>query len=109
MAKKVWLIYQDCPMCGARKEWGLKQTYLASAHNIEIVPKPFHATGSKDLIMRAIQSGIGKMPFFTDGDKYAYGIDAFIETPAESEVVEKPKKTVKRRKALKNGANKTTD
>lgn len=107
MAKKVWLIYQDCPMCGARKEWGLKQTYLAGSHNIEIVPKPFHATGSKDLIMRAIQSGIGKMPFFTDGDKYAYGIDAFIETPME-EVKEAPKKTVKKRKA-KDGAKKTTD
>lgn len=107
MAKKVWLIYQDCPMCGARKEWGLKQTYLAGSHNIEIVPKPFHATGSKDLIMRAIQSGIGKMPFFTDGDKYAYGIDAFIETPME-EVKEAPKKTAKKRKA-KDGAKKTTD
>lgn len=107
MARKVWLIYQDCPMCGARKEWGLKQTYLAGSHNIEIVPKPFYATGSKDLIMRAIQSGIGKMPFFTDGDKFAYDLVSFIETPAD-EVEEAPKKTAKKRKA-KDGSKKTTD
>ena len=103
MAKTVKLIYQDCPACGARKEWGLKQEYLAGAHNIIIEPTPVWAIQDKDLLMRAIQSGIGKMPFFTDGDKYAYGIDAFIETPAE-EVEEAPKKTVKRRKGLKNGA-----
>lgn len=107
MAKEIKLIYQDCPMCGARKSWGLKQSYLASENNLVIVPTPFYATGSKELIMKAIKSGIGKMPFFTDGDKFAYGIDSFIETPEiETEVAEKK---AKRGRKAKNGTNKKAD
>lgn len=109
MAKVVKLIYQDCPACGARKEWGLKQEYLAGAHNIIIEPTPFWAVQDKDLLMRAIQNGIKGYPFFTDGDKFAMGIDSFIETPEiDQEEAEAPKKTVKRRKGLKNGAKTKT-
>lgn len=103
MAREILLIYQDCPMCGSRKEWGLKQKYLAANNNIVIRPVPFYATGIKGLTMKAIQNGIGKMPFYTDGDKFAYDLVSFIETP-EVEVEEKAEK--KRRK--KNG-NKAKD
>lgn len=107
MSKKVQLIYQDCPMCGAREKWGLGQTYLANANNVEIVPTPFWAIQDKDLLMRAIKAGIKGYPFFTDGDKFAASVDAFIETPAV-EIEEKPK--TKRRKAtLKNGASKQSN
>lgn len=103
--KKVKLVYQDKPLCGARKEWGLKQKDLAGRNGIEIVPIPLGA--EKGLAMKAIEAGIKKLPFFTDGDKYAYGIDAFIETP-EIEVEEKPKRKT-RRKGSRNGTSEKTD
>lgn len=95
MMTKILLIYQDCPLCGARKEWGDKQLQIADTHGLEIVKTPFYKTGSKDLIMKALENGIKKMPFFTDGEKFSYDLSDFVE---------KPKKKRTRRK---NGATKS--
>lgn len=94
------LIYQDCPMCGARKGWGEAQTKIADDHGFEIVPTPFYKTGTPGLIMSAVSHGIKQMPFFTDGKKFSYSLEDFIEKP-KSKRKRNTKK--KREEIIKNG------
>lgn len=79
--KQIMLIYQDCPMCGSRQAWGETQTKIANDHGFEIIKTPFYRTGVKDLIMDALQHGIKKMPFFTDGKKFSYSLEDFVKKP----------------------------
>ena len=95
--KELMLVYQDCPMCGSREKWGMKQVKVANAHGFVIVKKPFYQTGVKGLIMEAVKSGTTRLPFFTDGKKFGYSVEDFIPK----------KKTARRRK--KKTTRKDTD
>lgn len=101
MAKKqIMLIYQDCPMCGAREGWGKAQTKIADTYGFEIVKTPFYKTGVKGLIMSALEHGIGRMPFFTDGEKFSYNLEDFIEKPKTKQ---KRNARKKREEIIRNG------
>lgn len=103
MSKKIMLVYQDCPMCGAREGWGEEQTKLADNYGLEIINTPFYKAGVKDLIWKACKAGM-TLPFFTDGEKFSKNLRDFKEPDfLPEDVVEKPK-TKKRSK--KHGAKK---
>ena len=97
MAKEVKLIYQDCPMCGARENWGKRQTEVANKHGLKIVEVPFSSPGASDIIVEAILgdtkfiTGDKTMPFFTDGEKYSKELADFL--PAKKKVNKKTTKS----------------
>lgn len=90
--KTVYLVYQDCPMCGAREHWGIEQMDLAHKEGIEIVKCPFYSDRAKNnhFCSRAVALGIKRMPFFTDGEKFGYNLADVLEEKAE------PRKNVKK-------------
>lgn len=102
MAKKIYLVYQDCPMCGARKKWGEEQTKIADTHGLEIVKAGFTSPFVREnkLCSKALSAGVHAMPFFTDGgEKFAESIEAFVP---------KPKAKTKKAKKVKNGTTSKT-
>ena len=76
MAKKVYLVYQDCAMCG-RKEDEIQK--IAKKGKLDIVKVPFFKTDGKKLIWKAFKAGIGSTPFFTDGEKFSYSLEDFVD------------------------------
>lgn len=106
MAKKqIMLIYQDCPMCGARRGWGETQTKIANTYGFEIVNTPFYKTGVKGLIMNALEHGIGRMPFFTDGKKFSYSLEDFVEKPK----TKRKRNTRQKREEIVNNGDDSTN
>lgn len=94
MANKVFLVYQDCALCGARKNWGEAQLAIAKGENIEIEFVPFtkvsEEINAKELILKAAKKGM-TLPFFTDGKKFSKTVELFKkkarEDGADSEAV----------------------
>lgn len=79
MAKKIICVYQDCPLCGDRGK-KLKQLIIDKKLNVRKVS--FASPEGKDLIHEAVfNQGIGSMPFFTDGEKFATDIEELIAKP----------------------------
>lgn len=93
MSKEVLLIFQDCPYCEPREEWGKRQTEFAKKNGIKVVETHFTVPGAKGLIIEARSHGIEAMPFFTDGKTFSMELSDFVggvkksqpETPEESE------------------------
>ena len=97
--KKIYLIYQDCPLCGARKEWGEEQLKIADTNGFQIVKMSFVSPLADEYIKTAVyKKHIGKLPFFTDGEKYSRDLADFVEKE------DKPTKNT--RKKAKNVKNK---
>lgn len=92
MSKQIKLVYQDCPMCGARKSWGEEQTKFANDYGFEIVKTPFFKWGAADLIFEATRQGMS-LPFFTDGVKFSKDLKDFAEEKTiEVKTIKKTKK-----------------
>lgn len=92
-------VYQDCPMCGSRKNWGEKQLALAKGHGIEVQTLSFASPEGSHLCKEALLAGITRLPFFTNGLIFRESIDDFI--PVEEP---KPKKKTTKRKTKKSEA-----
>lgn len=106
MAKEVLLVYQDCPYCEPRAEWGKRQMKLAVDYGIKVKEAPFYALGVAGLIKKAKAHGVGALPFFTDGKKFAYDLTAFVRVREEDKLTGEdkavePKATVKKTRAKK--------
>lgn len=80
--KEITLIYQDCAMCGVHEAWGKVQLQLADKLRFKIREMPFSHPDAGDLIWKAIEAGVTRMPFFTDGEKFSYTLEDFTEKPA---------------------------
>lgn len=91
-ANTIQLVYQDCPMCGRRREWGDKQLEVASREGVEIVKVPFAQVGAGELIWAACRAGVS-LPFFTDGKHFANNLDELLANMA-------PKKKPQKRAAM---------
>lgn len=79
MAKKIICVYQDCPLCGDR---GKKLKNLIIDKKLNVRKVSFASPEGKDLIHEAVfNHGIGSMPFFTDGEKFATDIEELIAKP----------------------------
>ena len=88
------MVYQDCPTCGNRKEWGEKTIAKAKESGLDIEFISFATPEGQHLCKLAIYAGIGKLPFLTNGEKFSQDVADFIAS-------EPKKKTRKVKKAKK--------
>ena len=108
--KEIIVVYQDCPMCGARKEWGektLKEALKAKARVRKV--SIFSREGEK-LNWEAILKGCTRLPFVTDGEHFAYDVKTLLEAQSEAKKAKKQaeKEAKQKAKATKRKA-KVTD
>lgn len=111
MSKEVLLIFQDCPFCGDREEWGRQQTKIANDNGIIIKETSYKLPGVKGIIQNAISRGVDLMPFFTDGEKYSYNLQDFVENPVvpEDAVEETAPATIKAKKRKAKAVKEETE
>lgn len=95
---KIKLVYQDCPMCGSRKEWGEKQIAKANTAGVEVEKISFASPEGSHLCKEALLAGVTRLPFFTNGLIFRESIEDFVST------TEEPKKTTKRKRAKREEA-----
>ena len=108
MPKEIMIVYQDCPTCGARKEWG-EETIKAALNAKAFVRKvSFVTREGEQLSAKAVENGITRLPFVTDGKTVAYDVKSLIEAEscasageAEPQTEEKKPKTTKKTKKVK--------
>lgn len=105
--KRLVLVYQDCPMCGSRENWGEKQLATAKANNAEIEKMSFVSEEGRRYCREIIEAGKATMPFFTDGDgHFGATVDellAEIEGVSVEKVEKKQKKERRSRKKKAEG------
>lgn len=92
------LVYQDCPLCGSRKNWGEKQIEKANTAGLQVEKISFASPEGSHLCKEAVFAGVTRLPFFTNGLIFRETIDDFIQ---KDEKAEKPKKTTKRKTTRK--------
>ena len=102
MDNEIICVYQDCVMCGDK---GKKIKKLIFDKGLNVRKVSFASDEGKNLIHEAVfKHKLGSMPFFTDGKKFSYKLEDFIEK--EPEIVEKDeKKPKKSKKVVKNETN----
>ena len=88
------MVYQDCPTCGNRKEYGEKTIAKAKESGLNIEFISFATPEGQHLCKLAIYAGISRLPFLTNGEKFSQEIADFIKS-------EPKKKTRKVKKAKK--------
>lgn len=85
------LVYQDCPLCGSRKNWGEKQIEKANTAGLQVEKISFASPEGSHLCKEALFAGVTRLPFFTNGLIFRETIDDFI--PKQEEPTKKPKTT----------------
>lgn len=99
---KIYLVYQDCALCGDRGRIRKLEIQEAFDKGYEVVKMPFTNPIASELIHKAVfEHKIGKMPFYTDGEKFGYNIDDVIAKPKKKRVTKK----MKAEKEAKDGAD----
>lgn len=84
MANKIIkLVYQDCPLCGARKVWGEKMLAKADTAGLTVEKISFATPEGSHLCKEAVMAGVTRFPFFTDGLVFRESIDDFIKKPTQ--------------------------
>lgn len=108
MPKEIIIVYQDCPTCGARKEWGEKTIKEALNAKAFVRKVSFVTREGEQLIAKAVENGITRLPFVTDGKTFAYDVKSVLEAEscasageAEPQAEEKKPKTAKKTKKVK--------
>lgn len=104
--KEYILVYQDCPMCGSRKNWGDKQISLAMARKASIRKLSFVSPEGNRYCAEAIKAGKASMPFFTDGEGH-FGKD--LEELISAIKAEKAQKAAKSEKPKKKAGKKNVN
>ncbi len=97
MTKEFIIVYQDCPTCGRRKEWGEKTIAKALKAKANIRKVSFVTREGEALAMKAIENGITRYPFITDGITFAYDIEKLLEAESKPQTAKKTQKTIKRK------------
>lgn len=100
MSKEILLIYQDCALCGDKKEWGAAQLALASKASQPVRKVSFVAEEAQGLPAKAVKAGITSMPFFTDGVHFAKSVEELLGLQkAEAKPKKSTKKKIKKEEA----------
>lgn len=87
-------------MCGARKEWGEKTIKACKNAHVRLRKVSFVTREGNDLISKAVlDHGIGKLPFVTDGEHFAYDAKSVLEAQSEAKKAKKAAKKEAKRKA----------
>lgn len=103
---KIYLVYQDCALCGDRGRIRKLEIQEAFDKGYEVIKMPFTNPIASELIHKAVfEHKIGKMPFYTDGEKFGYNIDDVIAKPKKKRVTKK----MKTEKEAKDGADVETE
>lgn len=71
MSKNIIAVYQDCFLCGSNKEKGEKMLEEISEAGATFRKVSFATIEGRQHCMKAIENGITKLPFFTDGEIYS--------------------------------------
>lgn len=93
--KEIIAVYQDCVLCGVK---GKQKIAEYAKNNIAIRKVGFTTPEGRELCAKAVALGIGYMPFYIDGEKFAKSVEDLMES---SKPVKKNKKV---RKEKKDGA-----
>lgn len=92
-SREIVCVYQDCPMCGDK---GKKLKKLIFDKKLNVRKVSFASDEGKDLCHKAVfEHGIGKMPFFTDGEAFAESLEDLLGKSVKKSV-KKAKKSVKK-------------
>lgn len=100
---EIRIVYQDCPVCGSRKEWGDRTIEYATKSGMSVRKVSFVTREGQELIAKAIEMGITRLPFLTDGKTFSYEIESFVNNTTVE--VKKIKKTKVKAKAIEDGEN----
>ena len=90
-SKEIICVYQDCVMCGSK---GQKLKEYIAEHGLKVRKVSFASPEGKGLSYKALtehRGSVGKMPFYTDGERFAQNIQELVEKKAE----DKPKRVRK--------------
>lgn len=101
MTKEIMIVYQDCPTCGARKAWGEETIKTALNAKAFVRKVSFVTREGEQLIAKAIENGITRLPFVTDGITFAYDVKSVLEAESKPQTSEKKPKTTKKSKKVK--------
>lgn len=93
-SKEIICVYQDCVVCGDR---GKKLKQFIEKKHLNIRKVSFASPEGEELCNKAVfEHGIGKMPFFTDGVKFATSLDDFTKRkPAKTKKTKSKSKKVR--------------
>lgn len=101
MTKEIMIVYQDCPTCGARKAWGEETIKTALNAKAFVRKVSFVTREGEQLIAKAVEKGITRLPFVTDGTTFAYDVKSVLEAELKPQTSEKKPKTIKKTKKVK--------
>jgi len=101
----IYWIYQDCPLCGARKNWGEAQVKSANDHGIKYKKISFAHPKAYGMAKKALEHGIASYPFFTDGERFSKDIADFAVKEEPTEAKTKKKKTTRKKKKEADDGN----
>lgn len=97
--KEIIVVYQDCPLCGARKEWGEKTLKEALNARARVRKVSFATREGEKLIYEAILKGYTRLPFVTDGEHFAYNVKTLLEAQSEAKKAKKQSEKEAKQKA----------
>lgn len=114
MSREILLIYQDCPYCKPREEWGEKQKAVQKKYGLKVRARPFDGVGVDGIIQKAQSRGVNSLPFYTDGVRFSYELIDFVEDAkrvkeAADEAEAKPARKAMRKKAKAVASEEETD
>lgn len=88
--KEIIAVYQDCVLCGDR---GRKKTEFLAKKGLNIRKVSAFSDEGQGLVHKAVfDHKIGGLPFYTDGKKFSYHPETFLETKPAPKATKKSKK-----------------
>lgn len=86
--KEIIIVYQDCFMCGGRENWSAKAK--KAAEQLEKAGASFRKLSFASIegqnhCAKAIEAGVGAMPFYTDGKIYASDLETLLEAESKAQ------------------------
>lgn len=98
--KEVLIVYQDCFVCGANKNWGERTIKHLTDKGIPFRKVSFASMEGQSHALKAIEAGIKSYPFVTDGEKYTKNIEELtgIKKVDVKITTKKAKKSTKKEK-----------
>lgn len=106
MSKEIIAVFQDCVLCGIK---GRKKIAEYAEKGIVIRKVGFTTEEGRELCAKAVNMGIGSMPFYVSDGAFAISIDELIEKPSADEPntqkTSSKKKKVKKNRKEENGTS----
>lgn len=107
MLKKIICVYQDCFLCGSKKNWGNKQLADANANHWYIAKVSFASPEGHGYIAEAIKQGVGTLPFFTDNEGHFATTVSGLKELQKAEA--KAKRATKKNKCARKAVEKDSE